>query len=351
MLRRRLFLYLAICPAIASFPAFSSAKPAKPKAVQSKKGKANRVKNVRPSTPALDAAAINSPLTQDVVKPEATGSAVVRAQVLLDRAHYSPGEIDGHYGDNLRIAIEGFQTARNLPVNGVVDQAVWQALNSDLNAPLVPYTINTVDAAGPYEATPPGMMEQSQLKSLGYQSGAEALGERFHIAPKLLQDLNPGKDFAKAGQEIMVPNVQRAYGSVKADRLMVSKSRRTVAALAADGSVIAQYPSTSGSEHDPLPIGDWKVTTIKQNPKFYYNPELFWNADDKDSKATIPAGPNNPVGVVWIGLSKEHYGIHGTPEPGTIGHSESHGCIRLTNWDAEELSQMVKPGLPAVLQE
>jgi lipoprotein-anchoring transpeptidase ErfK/SrfK len=348
MMGRRLVMCLAIIPIMASFPVVYGAKA---KTVQRKKGKADRVKTKRPVPTSLDVAAVNSPLTQDVVRPNATGSAVVRAQILLDRAHFSPGEIDGHYGDNLRSAIEGFQAARKLPVNGVVDQPVWQAVNADLSAPLVPYTINTVDAAGPYETVPPGMMEQSQLKSLGYQSPLEALGERFHIAPKLLQDLNPGKDFAKAGEEIMVPNVQRAYGVVKADRLVVSKGKRTVSVFAADNTVIRQYPATIGSEHDPLPIGEWKITTVRQNPKFYYNPDLFWNADAKDSKATIPAGPNNPVGVVWIGLSKEHYGIHGTPEPGTIGHTESHGCIRLANWDAEELSQMVKPGTPAVLEE
>jgi lipoprotein-anchoring transpeptidase ErfK/SrfK len=324
---------------------------AKPKVAQRKKGAVERAKTERPTALAVDPAVINNPATMHPVAPGSVGSAVVRAQILLDRAHFSPGEIDGHYGDNLRVAIAGFQAARQLPVTSVVDQATWQALDADTNPPLVPYTTSAVDAAGPYETIPSGMMEQSQLQALAYQSPTEALGERFHIQPKLLEALNPGKDFAKAGEELMAPNVQRPYGALKAYRVVVSKGKRSVDALAEDGTVLASYPATMGSEHDPLPLGEWQVTTVKQNPKFYYNPDLFWNADAKDSKATIPAGPNNPVGVVWIGLSREHYGIHGTPEPGTVGHTESHGCIRLANWDAEELSQMVKPGTPVILQE
>jgi lipoprotein-anchoring transpeptidase ErfK/SrfK len=176
------------------------------------------------------------------------------------------------------------------------------------------------------------------------------LGERFHINPQLLAKLNTDKDLKKAGEQILAPNVQRDVTS-PADRVVVSKSKRTVTALAADGTILAQYPATIGSEHDPLPLGDWKITGVQQNPVFNYNPDLFWDAKADQSKARIPAGPNNPVGVVWIGLSKEHYGIHGTPSPHSIGHTESHGCIRLTNWDAKELSQMVKPGVPAILQE
>ena len=149
---------------------------------------------------------------------------------------------------------------------------------------------------------------------------------------------------------IVVPAVVRAPAH-RAARVVVSKSRRTVTAYGAGGALLAQYPATVGSEHDPLPIGDWKVTGIQHNPVFHYNPDLFWDADPKDQKAKIAAGPNNPVGVVWIGLTKEHYGIHGTPEPGKIGHTESHGCIRLTNWDADELSRMVSKGTPVVMKE
>ena len=162
--------------------------------------------------------------------------------------------------------------------------------------------------------------------------------------------LNPGKNLTNAGEQILVPNVLRSYGP-QAAKVVVSRTYGTVIAFAEDGTVLAQYPATIGSEHDPLPIGVWKITGVQQNPVFHYNPNLFWDAKPDDSKANIAAGPRNPVGVVWIALSKEHYGIHGTPRPGEIGHTESHGCIRLTNWDAEELSHMVKPGTPALLQE
>jgi lipoprotein-anchoring transpeptidase ErfK/SrfK len=109
--------------------------------------------------------------------------------------------------------------------------------------------------------------------------------------------------------------------------------------------------ATIGSEHDPLPVGEWKVRSVTRDPVFHYNPDLFWDAKAGDSKATLKAGPNNPVGLVWIDLSKEHYGIHGTPDPSRIGHTTSHGCIRLTNWDALELAAMVRPGTPAILEE
>lgn len=315
-----------------------------------KKGEANRVKTAAAPL-AVDSLAVNNPATRDDVGPDAKGASVVRAQILLDRAHFSPGEIDGHYGDNLRIAVTGYQQARKLPVTGVVDSPTWDSLNSDQAPPLVDYIITLADAAGPYDKVPPKILEQAKVKSLGYSSAAEAIGERFHIDPKLLAMLNPGKELTQAGQTIFVPNVQRPYGTVTADRVVASKSQRTVQALAGDGSVLAQYPATMGSQHDPLPIGDWEVTVILQNPVFHYNPTLFWNAPAKDSKADVQPGPNNPVGVVWIGLSKEHYGIHGTPQPAAIGHAESHGCVRLTNWDAEELSRMLSRGTPVVFEE
>jgi lipoprotein-anchoring transpeptidase ErfK/SrfK len=306
--------------------------------------------NSRPAAQMLYAAAVNLAQTDQLVCTKASGSAVVRIQILLDRAHFSPGEIDGHYGDNLRVALVGYQTSRKLSVNGTGDSDTWKSLNADTEPMLVPYVITPDDVNGPFDQVPDDMMEKAKLKSLGYESTQEELGERFHINPKLLEQLNPGKTLTQAGEEILVPNDQHV-GSPEADRVIVSKKNRTVTALALDGTILMQYPATIGSEHDPLPIGDLKVTVIQQNPRFNFNPALFWDANSKDAKARVAPGPDNPVGVVWIGLSKEHYGIHGTPEPANIGHSESHGCIRLTNWDARELSAMVKPGTPAILQE
>jgi lipoprotein-anchoring transpeptidase ErfK/SrfK len=194
------------------------------------------------------------------------------------------------------------------------------------------------------------MMEKAELPALGYSSGLEALSERFHTSPKLLSRLNPGSTFSRAGEEILVPSVRYA-APPKAAKVVVDDSDRTVSAWDAGDKLIAQYPATTGSEHDPLPLGSWKINGVSRNPSFHYNPDLFWDADESHAKAKIPAGPNNPVGVVWIELSKPHYGIHGTPEPATIGKTQSHGCIRLTNWDAAELAEMVAPGTPALLQE
>ena len=311
--------------------------------------RAGRTATIKPA-PSYEVVSINDPQNHEIVSQESRGSAVVRAQVLLDRAHFSPGEIDGHWGDNLRVAIVGYQTARMLNTTGVVDADTWQSLNADTAAALTPYIIAPDDLAGPFVRIPRDMKAQAKLKSLGYQSAHEKLGERFHVNPALLVRINPRKSFTKAGEQILVPNVSRQY-SVPADKVVVSKNNRTVSAFRADGALLAQYPATMGSEHDPLPVGDWKISEISHYPWFHYNPALFWDAKPKDARAKIPPGPNNPVGVVWIGLSREHYGIHGSPEPGRIGHAESHGCIRLTNWDAEELSKMLKVGTPAVLEE
>jgi lipoprotein-anchoring transpeptidase ErfK/SrfK len=164
--------------------------------------------------------------------------------------------------------------------------------------------------------------------------------------------LNDGKAFDWSGEKIVVPNVVTTTEDTrKAAAIVVRASDMTVSALDSTGNVIAQFPATAGSEHDPLPIGQWKIEGVARNPAFHYNPKLFWDADASHSKATIAAGPNNPVGVVWIELSKPHYGIHGTPEPGRIGHSQSHGCIRLTNWDALRLAALVSPGIPAELRQ
>jgi len=182
---------------------------------------------------------------------------------------------------------------------------------------------------------PPGVLQARELF-------AGAAG------PALLRRLNPGTDFSTAGAEIQVPNI---HSPPQAATVVVSKSRGTIEALDAGSNIVAVYPATTGSVHDPLPLGNWKVTHVTRNPKFYYDPNLFWNAPSSDTKATIQPGPRNPVGVVWIGLTKEHYGIHGTREPSLIGHAESHGCVRMTNWDASELGDMVAAGTPVVFKK
>ena len=303
------------------------------------------------ATTGLTSESVNNAALATPVGAHARGAAVLRAQILLDRAHFSPGEIDGAFGSNMQRAIAGFQTSQGLPATGAVDAATWAALNKDSAAALTSYTVTAEDAIGPFVAIPQDMMEKSKLKKLGYTSLLEALGEKFHASPALLKQLNPGKSLSAAGEQIIAPNVDGSAPLPAISKLVVDKSDSTVSLLDAAGKTVAQFPSSSGSEHDPLPIGDWKVQGIARNPEFHYNPGLFWDADPKHSKATIPAGPNNPVGVVWVDLSKEHYGIHGTPEPSRIGKSQSHGCIRMTNWSALEMSQAVSAGTPVVLQE
>jgi lipoprotein-anchoring transpeptidase ErfK/SrfK len=307
---------------------------------------------VAASTPAaLAAETVNDAALVAPVKSGDKGAAVLRAQILLDRARFSPGEVDAAYGSNMRQAITGFQTSRGLPVNGEVDAATWQALDSD-NAPaLVTVTLSADDVAGPFRPLPSGMAAQAKLDALGYTSSLEALGERFHASPQLLKQLNPGKDFDRAGEQLVVPSVQPTAPMPAVAKLVVDKSASTVSLLDETGKVVAQYPASTGSKHDPLPLGDWKIKGVGKNPVFHYNPKLFWDAKASDAKATLAAGPNNPVGVVWIDLSKEHYGIHGTPEPSKIGKTQSHGCIRMTNWDALDVSHAVKPGMTATLQE
>jgi len=283
----------------------------------------------------------------------------VQTQVMLDRAGFSPGEIDGSMGGNTKRALDAFTKS-----GGKADQLPADAI--------VSYTITDQDAAGPFtEKIPEDMVEKSKLPALGYSSVLEALSERFHASPALLKRMNPNAKFV-AGEEIQVPNVAAAPAPAApvgtagrttpnapakpaADApvtvVTVRKGSSDLTVTDASGKVLMYAPVTTGSAHDPLPIGEWKVTGVQKDPKFNYNPKLFWDADPGHSKATIPSGPNNPVGVVWVDISKPHYGLHGTPEPSTVGKTSSHGCVRLTNWDVAKLASLVRPGTKVVFTE
>ncbi len=299
----------------------------------------------------LSPAVINNPATHETVGPDSVGSAVVRAQILLDRAHFSPAEISGRYDANLRIAIYGFQSAHKLPKTGVVNSATWQLLDLDMDRVLIEYELRPEDVKGPFQRTPEKISQMAKLKWLSYESVEQELGEMFHISPELLVALNPGVNFRKAGQKIFVPHVQKDAGMLMAHQIILSKANRSVTVFSALGHVIAQYPATMGSEEDPYPPGEWTVAGVQFTPSFFYNPERFWNGTTLGAQAEIQPGPKNPAGSVWIGVSKLHYGIHGTPEPGKIGQAEKKGCIRLTNWDAMELSGLVRKGTPLTFGE
>ena len=269
-------------------------------------------------------------------------------QVALARSSFSPGEIDGRGGANTRKALRAFQGSRSLGVTGESSEETWKSLWAASAGPtLVSYTITAEDAAGPYLATiPEAMDEKAKLERLGYTSILEMLGERFHAAPDFLRRVNQGTSFA-AGDEVKVPNTRLEPVPVEAGdvRVVVSREAGTLT-VDRDGTVLFFAPVTSGSEHDPLPVGEWKIKGVARDPSYSYHPERFWDADATDAKATIPPGPNSPVGVVWIDLDKPYYGLHGTPEPRTIGRGASHGCVRLTNWDATTVARLVKPGTP-----
>jgi lipoprotein-anchoring transpeptidase ErfK/SrfK len=277
---------------------------------------------------------------------------LVSFQVLMDRQGFSPGQIDGKSGANLSHTLLALQAAKKLPSTGRPDCDTWKALGADSGEPTITtYTVTDKDVAGPFEKIPPKAADQAKLETLGYQSTTELLSERFHTSPALLAQLNPGVAMT-AGAAIKVPAVTPFDPDAKPVRdadagditIQVSRQESALRATRADGTLVFFAPVSSGSVHDPLPPGEWKVNGVSWHPVFHYNPDLFWDAKAADEKATIKAGPNNPVGVVWVALNLEHYGIHGTPEPGNIGHTESHGCVRMTNWDAARLAALVKPG-------
>jgi lipoprotein-anchoring transpeptidase ErfK/SrfK len=294
-------------------------------------------------------------------RSDTTCSDPLSYQVLLDRLGFSVGEIDGTSGPNLHHVVAAFQTSAKLTPTGALDCETWNALaQAGATEILVDYTISDQDVQGPYldRPVPSALATQAELPALSYASVAEAIAERFHASPRWLARINKGRRFA-AGTVIRVPAVTpfdpsrkpTADSSAGAVSIEVSRSNSILRVTRADGSLALVAPVSSGSEHDPLPIGTWKVTGTSWMPPFHYNPELFWDAEPGASKAVIKPGPNNPVGVVWVDINVPHYGMHGTPAPGLVGHAQSHGCVRLTNWDAARLASLVKPGTPVVFVE
>ena len=307
-------------------------------------------------------------------KPPAVNRDVLHVQVILDMLGFGPGVLNGQRNAGLTNALRGFQESRGLKVTGEPDVATLRALHAyRAKRPTVTVPIDAASIAGPFVSPmPKDYAEQAKLDSMAYSSPLEKLAERFHTTPAVLVALNgEGKRLAP-GETIVVPNTLPSSRNYPADakpewratlaglnveaavphaaRITVSKSAKVLRAYDAQGKLIAQYSATIGSSSDPLPIGDWRVTNVSTNPDWRMTPELLKGVSNSKPSQIIPPGPNNPVGVVWIGLSRRHYGIHGTPNPEKIGQTESNGCVRLTNWDAARVALMVDDHTPVIFR-
>jgi len=313
----------------------------------------------RPETPAqqegatadasgsANAAAGRSGAVADALPADARPDpAMVRAQILLDRTRFSPGIIDGLGGENTRQAIAAFEEANDLSVDGQLDAEVFRRLASADGGPaLIDYTVTAADVAGPFIGTVPEDIEaMARLERVGYANAREALAEKFHMSEGLLEALNPGVDFGRAGQTIVVASTGPNELPGEVARIVVSKAENSVRAFDADGELLAFYPATIGSGEMPSPSGSHTVKLLAPRPNYTYDPSRV-SYGQGGSKVVVPPGPNNPVGSMWIGLSRDTYGIHGTADPAKIGKTASSGCVRLTNWDVEQLASGVKPGV------
>jgi lipoprotein-anchoring transpeptidase ErfK/SrfK len=322
-------LLIAILPANAALPQDSAAPAFHPEAVNAAD---------LAMVPAL------SNETAEATETATPDPAIVKLQILLDRAGASPGVIDGYDGDNVRKAVHAFETMRGLPEDGVVDQEVIAAI--DTGEPVVgSYTITAEDVAAVGPEVPADYAEMAQMEFLGYARITELLGERFHMDEDLLLALNPGAQFT-AGETVVVAAYGPDVTEPKVARIVADKVARQLRAYDAEGALVVAYPATIGSEDNPSPTGTHLVAAVAPMPNYTYNPDVNFQQGENTEVLIVPPGPNGPVGSIWIDLTEPTFGIHGTPEPNKIDKTASHGCVRLTNWDAEELSKLVAVGVP-----
>jgi lipoprotein-anchoring transpeptidase ErfK/SrfK len=311
---------------------------------------AARKRAPKPEAPALTAEAING-ATFEGAKDAGKGVSplLIKVQALLDRARFSPGSIDGKPGSNMQQALAAFSKAQGLGGGGNLDRQLWDKLAATSPDPAVlEYTIAADDVKGPFvDKIPKDFEEMAELDRLGYTTPRELLAEKFHLTEGLLAALNPGKALDREGTVIVVPNVVRPKEQAEKGRVAkieVDKAEKILRGFDKEGRLVAVYPASIGSTEKPAPSGMHKVDAVATNPTYTYDPSYAFKGVKTKKKVTVKPGPNNPVGVVWIDLDVESYGIHGTPEPDRVGKSYSHGCVRLTNWDAQDLARMVQKG-------
>lgn len=296
---------------------------------------------------AIERAACSGPTA-----PRTGRAAVFKAAVFLDRLALSPGVIDGKDGDNLGKAVTAFQVSRGLKANGRLDRETFDKLCQSVTAPAtVAYTVTDDDVRGPFRDIPAHLEAMAGLDSLPYRSAAELLAAKFHTSEAAIRLFNPGKAVDRAGTVLSVPNVAAERPAGQAVRIEADKGAGSVRVLGRHDELLAFYPASIGSTEKPAPSGTLQVTRVAHDPTYRYDPKFQFKGVRTDKELVIAPGPNNPVGVVWIGLSKETYGIHGTSHPETVGRTGSHGCVRMTNWDALDLARRVHKGVPVAFLE
>lgn len=306
---------------------------------------------LRESFEDIEARAVNDPVRLPL---SPAGPSVLRVQVLLDRAGFSPGILDARWGKNTEKALYWFQASRGLEATGEADATTILALEragGGRAAAVTSYALTADDLEGPFIDIPDDIYARAELPCQCYESVIEKLSERFHVDPEVLEQLNPGLEPERlaAGTRLWVPAVENRFDAGRPiARVVISKQGFYAQALDANGAILYHFPSTLGAGYDPSPDGRLRVTAIVFDPHYRYQPDLFHEVPDDEPEASLATGPNSPVGVVWIALSRPHYGIHGTSEPQTIGYVSSHGCVRLTNWDARYLAERVRKGVPVV---